>query len=111
MIYVILIDTFIWWSCDLLSHDHRLGANLLPQAERKRGKMSSLNFASAEVNNDLLIAEVFAREPLWQSRHPDHKHKLKKRALWAEVAAVVLPGDPRGGMSAFSLSAAVGYCC
>lgn len=71
--------------------------------------MSAENLSS-EIDNDLLIAEVSARVPLWQSRHPEHKNRLRKRALWAQVAAAVLPGDPRGGMSAFSHSAAVGYC-
>ncbi|XP_075732211.1 uncharacterized protein LOC142774959 [Rhipicephalus microplus] len=53
---------------------------------------SALNAQYAKLDNDALIYNVEARPALWQSRHKDHKNRFKKRILWAEVAAAVLPG-------------------
>ncbi|KAL1414504.1 hypothetical protein MTO96_000906 [Rhipicephalus appendiculatus] len=51
-----------------------------------------LNMNYAKLDNDALIYSVEARPALWLSRHKDHKNRFKKRMLWAEVAATVLPG-------------------
>lgn len=55
--------------------------------------------AAVDINNihyckldiEALIYCVEARPALWHSRHKDHKNRFKKRLLWAEVAAAVLP--------------------
>lgn len=53
---------------------------------------AALNMYYAKLDNDALIYSVEARPALWHWRHKDHKNRFKKRMLWAEVAAAVLPG-------------------
>nr|XP_050022800.1 uncharacterized protein LOC126516741 [Dermacentor andersoni] len=48
----------------------------------------------ANIDNELLIAIVEARPILWQTKHKEHKNRVKKNVLWIEVAAIVLPGVP-----------------
>ncbi|XP_072143796.1 uncharacterized protein [Dermacentor andersoni] len=60
----------------------------------------------ANIDNELLIAIVEARPILWQTKHKEHKNRVKKNVLWIEVAAIVLPGVPNAGkISAFELHA------
>ncbi|KAH6925558.1 hypothetical protein HPB50_007110 [Hyalomma asiaticum] len=47
-----------------------------------------------EIDNELLISSVAARPMLWQVKNKEFKNKVKKNALWLEVAAAVLPGVP-----------------
>ncbi|KAL1483727.1 hypothetical protein MTO96_033001 [Rhipicephalus appendiculatus] len=46
----------------------------------------------AFLDNEVLIAAVEQRPPLWMASHRQHKDKNVKAALWWEVAAAVLPG-------------------
>ncbi|KAL1470649.1 hypothetical protein MTO96_040314 [Rhipicephalus appendiculatus] len=46
----------------------------------------------AFLDNEVLIAAVKQRPPLWMASHRQHKDKNVKAALWREVAAAVLPG-------------------
>ncbi|KAL3170852.1 hypothetical protein MRX96_043924 [Rhipicephalus microplus] len=53
----------------------------------------------AFIDNEILIAAVQHRLPLWMASHRQHKDKIVKAAMWREVAAAVLPnvniGDVR----------------
>ncbi|KAK8764149.1 hypothetical protein V5799_033244 [Amblyomma americanum] len=46
------------------------------------------------IDNETLIRNVECRPLHWQVKHKDHKNRLKKNILWAEVAAAVLPNVP-----------------
>lgn len=50
------------------------------------------NIHYCKLDIEALIYCIEARPALWHSRHKDHKNRFKKRLLWAEVAAAVLPG-------------------
>ncbi|KAL3218186.1 hypothetical protein MRX96_050820 [Rhipicephalus microplus] len=45
----------------------------------------------AFIDNEVLIAAVQHRLPLWMASHRQHKDKIVKAAMWREVAAAVLP--------------------
>ncbi|KAH8034741.1 hypothetical protein HPB51_000835 [Rhipicephalus microplus] len=45
----------------------------------------------AFIDNEILIAAVQHRLPLWMASHRHHKDKIVKAAMWREVAAAVLP--------------------
>ncbi|KAH8030966.1 hypothetical protein HPB51_012434 [Rhipicephalus microplus] len=45
----------------------------------------------AFIDNEILIAAVQHRLPLWMASHQQHKDKIVKVAMWREVAAAVLP--------------------
>lgn len=47
--------------------------------------------AMAHIDNEILIAAVQERPPLWLASHRQHKDKFVKAALWREVAAIVMP--------------------
>ncbi|KAL3216607.1 hypothetical protein MRX96_032933 [Rhipicephalus microplus] len=45
----------------------------------------------AFIDNEILIAAVQHRLPLWMASHWQHKDKIVKAVMWREVAAAVLP--------------------
>ncbi|XP_077540836.1 uncharacterized protein LOC144153063 [Haemaphysalis longicornis] len=94
---LVLIDKFIRCHVICWSHDHKPPRGTAPKSKLLVSACGwAMSVLSTQIENEVLISEVFVRAPLWQADHPQHKSKPKKRALWAEVAAAVLPGGPRG---------------
>ncbi|KAL3226998.1 hypothetical protein MRX96_024501 [Rhipicephalus microplus] len=62
----------------------------------------------AFIDNEILIAAVQHRLPLWMASHRQHKDKIVKAAMWREVAAAVLPNVNIGGKRRRSLYRSAG---